>query len=129
MTWKLWLTAGAVISAAIVGCTVGPNFRPPDMKVPDKYAELAFTEATTRAAATRPAVMLVIEWWRTFDDPQLDSLVERATATNLDLQLAQARIRQARAQYGVDVAGEFPTVNTSAGYTRSRSSAVRSAGG
>jgi len=36
-------------------------------------------------------------WWRTFGDPQLDALVDRAIANNLDLNIALANVREARA--------------------------------
>lgn len=39
----------------------------------------------------------LVDWWRSFDDPLLTSLVERALAENLDLQQAVARVSQARA--------------------------------
>ncbi len=39
----------------------------------------------------------LVDWWRSFDDPLLTSLVERALAENLDLQQAIARVSQARA--------------------------------
>jgi NodT family efflux transporter outer membrane factor (OMF) lipoprotein len=39
----------------------------------------------------------LVNWWRSFDDPLLTSLVERALAQNLDLQQASARVVQARA--------------------------------
>lgn len=44
-------------------------------------------------------------WWRRFGDPELDRLVERALAENLELAVAEARLREARAVLGV-VAGE-----------------------
>jgi NodT family efflux transporter outer membrane factor (OMF) lipoprotein len=39
----------------------------------------------------------LVNWWRSFDDPLLAGLVERALAQNLDLQQASARVVQARA--------------------------------
>ena len=68
--------------------------------------------ATQRArAATQPNELPTAAWWRNFRDPQLNSLIERATRGNLDLRAAEARLRQARAQYGVTRADFFPTVN------------------
>ncbi|WBY08028.1 efflux transporter outer membrane subunit [Sphingomonas sp. 7/4-4] len=43
------------------------------------------------------AAVDLVHWWRSFDDPLLASLVERALAQNLDLQQARARVGQARA--------------------------------
>ena len=59
---------------------------------------------------------------RTFNDPLLDSLVERAVRSNLDLRLAEARIREARASRVVTASGAWPTLNVSGSYTRNRAS-------
>jgi len=81
----------------------------------------AYTGATTsQPAATQPAQ--VDRWWETLKDPMLDSLVERASKTNLDLQLAEARIRQARAQRGVIAADLWPQLNLAGSYAYSGSS-------
>ena len=57
-----------------------------------------------------------------FHDPVLNQLIEQAVATNLDVRLAQARVREARAQLQATRAGLFPSANASASYTRSRTS-------
>src|SRR3546814_3316218 len=36
-------------------------------------------------------------WWRLYDDPRLDALVERALAANTDLRVAAANLERARA--------------------------------
>jgi NodT family efflux transporter outer membrane factor (OMF) lipoprotein len=64
----------------------------------------------------------VANWWTTFNDPDLNSLVERAVKGNLDLKLAQARVREARALRGVVKADLYPTVNVGASYIRQRTS-------
>jgi len=61
-------------------------------------------------------------WWTTFNDPLLNSLIDRAAASNLDLKVAEARIREARAQRGIVSAGYYPSVDTNASYRRSRTS-------
>jgi NodT family efflux transporter outer membrane factor (OMF) lipoprotein len=61
-------------------------------------------------------------WWTTFRDPVLDSLIERAVSGNLDLQIAEARIREARAARGIAAAGALPQVGASADYARTRRS-------
>ena len=69
---------------------------------------------------TQPAELA--RWWTEFNDPLLNSLVERAVKSSLDLYLAQARIREARAVLGVTEAGAWPASNASAAYSRSRTS-------
>jgi NodT family efflux transporter outer membrane factor (OMF) lipoprotein len=70
----------------------------------------------------------LINWWTSFNDSTLTSLVDRAVKSNLELQQAQARILQARAARGIVAADLWPTINVSAGVTRSRSVASSSMG-
>ena len=62
----------------------------------------------------------LVHWWTTFQDPMLTTLVERAVQSNLDLQLAASRLRQARALRGVAAADLSPQVTANAGFTRSQ---------
>jgi len=48
------------------------------------------------------------EWWKAFDDPVLDRLIERAYSENLDLRTAAVRVLEARAELGVAVGGFYP---------------------
>src|SRR5258706_14884522 len=109
------------VGALLVSCTVGPNYVRPKMDMPSRYSESAATTRSTTQAASRPstapAAPLVI-WWRNFQDPQLDSLIDRAIRSNLSLQAAESRIRQARAQYGIVAAGAYPTLTGSGSYSR-----------
>jgi outer membrane protein TolC len=57
-------------------------------------------------------------WWRQFEDPTLNRLVEEALKANLSLALAEASLRQARALRGVAVAGLWPSATASAAYQR-----------
>ena len=62
---------------------------------------------------TRPAVksLDISQWWTIFGDPKLNSLIERAVQANLDLQIAEARIREARAQRLVVAAAAYPEID------------------
>jgi NodT family efflux transporter outer membrane factor (OMF) lipoprotein len=106
--------AGA-ISLSLAGCSVGPDHKEPALAV-----AAAWTEAQQKGVDTRPAELA--RWWTAFEDPLLNSLVERAVQSNLDLRVAEARIREARASRAVVAAGLWPTVDTSGSYTRSRTS-------
>jgi outer membrane protein, multidrug efflux system len=64
----------------------------------------------------------VTGWWKNFNDPELDSLVARATKSNFDLKIARSRVREARAEYGIAVGNLLPTVNASGSYARQRQS-------
>ena len=62
------------------------------------------------------------EWWRVFNDAQLNQLIEQANQANPGLAQAAARVRQARALAGFKQAAQMPQVNAGLGATRSRAS-------
>jgi NodT family efflux transporter outer membrane factor (OMF) lipoprotein len=94
---------------------VGPDYRRPDLPVPS-----AWNEAQQKGVDTRSADLA--RWWTAFNDPLLNSLVERAVNFNLDLRIAEARIREARATRAVTASGEWPTLDVSGSYSRNRAS-------
>jgi NodT family efflux transporter outer membrane factor (OMF) lipoprotein len=100
----------------IAGCTVGPDFRAPQTEVPDAWVGPLPPPTSAEQDLAR--------WWTVFADPILTSLVERAVESNLDLQLAQARIRQARAARGVAASGLGPVLDAAGSYRRSGTAAA-----
>ncbi|MBI5584536.1 MAG: efflux transporter outer membrane subunit [Deltaproteobacteria bacterium] len=102
------------------GCLVGPDYKPPQMTVPDEWGGLAQEPEVQAARATTQCSDLV-GWWREFKDPTLNGLVEQALQANLDLQIAEARLRQARAQRGVVAGDLWPALAASGSYRRSGS--------
>ena len=64
---------------------------------------------------TDPKNASVVKWWRTFHDPTLNRLVEKAYAQNLDIKSAGLRIAQARAALGISQGLAFPQVQTLSG--------------
>src|SRR5262249_16714841 len=107
-------TAVIVLVLLIAGCTVGPNYKTPKTKLPQ-----SFPNATASNQPTNSPDQFA-RWWTTLQDPVLDSLIDRAVRGNLDLKLAQARVREARAQRGVVAADLYPDVNAAASYQRNR---------
>lgn len=102
------------------GCMVGPDYRRPEVVSPTAWAEASANGAPTThpsAATTRPAELG--QWWRSFNDPTLNSLIDRAMASNLDLRQSIARVRQARAARGVVASAFWPGADVSGSYTRS----------
>ena len=97
------------------GCAVGPDYKSPEVSAP-----AGWQEGAQRGVDTRTADMA--GWWKAFNDPLLDSLVERAVKSNLDLRIAEARIRESRALIDVTSAGLWPSLNVSGSYSRNRSS-------
>jgi outer membrane protein, multidrug efflux system len=96
----------------LAGCTVGPNYHTPDLKTPDQYASLN----QNGAPLSQPIAQAVdpSRWWQQFHDPELESLIERALAANLDLLTAASRVREARQQEIITGAAELPSVSAAA---------------
>lgn len=70
-------------------CTVGPKYKPDDMKVPDAFSEQPHA-ATAQEIARTEADMK--DWWAQFHDPMLNALVVQAIKGNYDLQAASQHI-------------------------------------
>ncbi|CAG2371979.1 MULTISPECIES: efflux transporter outer membrane subunit [Burkholderia] len=111
--------------AIVAGCTVGPDYQPPQADVPDTWHAMradgqAAAPASGVAARSSPTVDADPDprWWRAFGDPLLDQLVERAAHDNLDVQAAVLRIVQARAQVRAAAAQGLPDVRANASYQR-----------
>jgi outer membrane protein, multidrug efflux system len=103
---------------ALFGCAVGPDFHKPETKMPAAWDGLNASLPSQKTVISPQPVELV-EWWKSFDDPVLTSLIERALRSNLDLRLAEARIRQARGAVGIATAGFWPEVDANASYLQS----------
>lgn len=112
------LTAGPLmaiaVAASLAGCTVGPNFEPPQAKAPAQWAP--------RPAASSASIEGDVDgrWWDRFQDPELSALVDRLLHQNLDLAAAAERIQQARAMRRVTHSGSAPQVGAQASYARQR---------
>jgi multidrug efflux system outer membrane protein len=107
--------AAALYLVTVTGCLVGPDYRPPQVQVPAAWS------GPTTAQPTPADLQDLVHWWTTFNDPTLISLVDQAVRSNLDMKLAEARIRQARAARGIAVAGLGPSVNASGSVVHSYS--------
>lgn len=101
-----------LIAGGLAGCTMGPDY----------HAEAPATPAQWQAAPAADLQQANPEtlktWWKSFGDAQLDRLMERALAGNLDIKIALARIDQARAERRGTRAELFPTVNVTTGAQR-----------
>jgi len=103
----------------ITSCVLGPRYNPPKVVMPATWQEApdATTGNVDRSTHER--------WWTTFRDPMLDDLVARAIDDNLDLKIAAARVREARAARGIAASAALPQVDAGGQYVRGqRSDAV-----
>ena len=103
------------LAALLCGCAVGPDYRPPNPSVPPQWIE-------TAGGSETEAETVLTRWWTLFADPALDSLVERARTRNLDLKIAEARIRESRARRRGAAADLYPGLGVSGSYTHSLAS-------
>lgn len=90
-------TAGLLLSGCL---TLGPDYERPELPLPEQYHSV-----TGEGAGTVPD-----DWWKLFEDPWLDALVEEALAANQDLAEAAARVDEARARAGLAQAERLPQV-------------------
>ena len=114
--WRIGLSMAGV-ALMVGGCMVGPNYRRPEVSTPAQW-RIATTRPTTIPSVTVQAPAELAKWWTSFEDPILDSLVAQAMQSNLDLQLATARIRQARALRRIAESGLWPTASVGGSYKR-----------
>lgn len=98
-----------LLSLTTAGCAVGPRYEPPQ---PVAKAAGAFT---TGAAGVASAAELPDHWWRLYNDPVLDGLIEQALAVNTDLRIASANLAKAEAVLGEVRGGRLPTTDLSGG--------------
>jgi len=85
----------------VSGCMVGPDFVKPDAPLEEVWTQQEDPRIKTDAADYR-------EWWTVFNDPVLDTLIEKGYQQNLDLQVAGLRILEARAELGVAIGRQYP---------------------
>ena len=126
-TSPLTRTALAVSLAALAvltGCMVGPNYHPPKTQAPPSWSGVTNSMAAADTQLTPDAADLA-QWWTRFQDPKLTELVNAALQTNLDVQLAEALLRESRAARGRDAGGLWPSLTASGSATRSGSAPGR----
>jgi len=116
--WPLVLLATAVLP--FTGCAVGPKYHPPVVQAPPAYKEVGDWKP-----AQPNEQNLGGEWWKIFQDPQLDALELQVNVSNQNLKAAEAQFRQARAALRYTRADYYPTVTAGLSATRTRVSAHR----
>jgi NodT family efflux transporter outer membrane factor (OMF) lipoprotein len=104
---------GIGAGACFAGCTVGPNYHEPQTKVPDN-----FIAASANGAGSATQAIDLATWWKTLNDSELNSLIERAIKANPSLEIALTRLQEART-FEVAITGlALPEMEVSAGAGR-----------
>lgn len=110
-----------VLAFLLSACTVGPDYQSPSLFTPSTWFRPGGTSTQAARQASLPVPEPVDpEWWDSFHDPVLTSLMRRVTGANLDVRTASIRLAESRAQRGIAAANEFPQVNSNTSYTRER---------
>lgn len=92
-----------LVSLALTGCTVGPNYKRPAVPVPPAYRGASQSAASAQALGDE-------KWWQVFKDPVLQQLIRTALKQNYDVKIAATRILQAQAELGITRASQFPMI-------------------
>jgi len=98
MTRNTLLTMLITLLIYLSGCMVGPDFKEPEMDIPNQY----------RFAPQEAKETVNLKWWKLFNDPVLESLVITSLNENKDLLIAISRIQENRAFLGFTEADIFP---------------------
>lgn len=101
-----WLALTA--SVALSACAAGPDYRRPETPPPAAGAFQTVAPGTSLDPASE-------DWWRLYDDPALDRLIERALAANTDLRVARANLLRAQAVVREARAGRLPSAGDLSG--------------
>jgi outer membrane protein TolC len=100
------------IATALSACAVGPDYRAPETPAPASFVsghEPVYGPEEVQA-----------EFWKGFNDAQLDALIQQALAANHDLRIAEANLRQVRALRGASSLDLAPTVTAGGGHTEAK---------
>jgi multidrug efflux system outer membrane protein len=95
------------------GCTVGPNYKPPEMEMPQEWQHSLANVFSTVPDVNNEG------WWKIFADEDLDDLVRRATQSNRDIKAAFDRVEASRALRDFTAGRYYPNINASGSYNRS----------
>jgi NodT family efflux transporter outer membrane factor (OMF) lipoprotein len=99
----------------LAACTVGPDYRGPPAVASEAAARGTFVRAQDPSLTQSPGLA---RWWEGLNDPALSTLVNDALAHSPTIDQAQARIREAQAQFRQTRAGQLPSVSANGTYLR-----------
>ena len=106
----------AAVAAVLAACTVGPEYRRPEVSTPESYRGAGGDWKRAQPADGVPRG----SWWEMFGDPKLNTLAKRVEVSNQTVRAAEARFRQAQALVRQARADQFPVVAGGAAANRGR---------
>ena len=105
------MLASTLTAALLSACAVGPDYKGP----PNVAASGAgFVRAPSPSASTAPTP----NWWIQLNDPLLSDLIQRAMKMSPSVDVATARLLEARQALAQERAKELPSTGLSAAYLR-----------
>ncbi|WP_157216588.1 efflux transporter outer membrane subunit [Flavisphingomonas formosensis] len=107
-----------LLALATSACALGPKSPTTAISLPPPANAATIPSAAGPAQQVVPGAAVRADWWRLFDAPLLDALVDRALAANNDLATAEANLRQARQQAAATAGASLPQID--AGYQAQR---------
>jgi multidrug efflux system outer membrane protein len=90
-----------ITGLVIGGCSFAPEYVQPQVPLPEQWSDPSLDDNENRAE----------QWWQRFGDPALAILVQESLDANLDLQIAAARVAEARAFLSGREAERYPMLS------------------
>jgi multidrug efflux system outer membrane protein len=101
------LALGALLLILLVGCTVGPNYKRPQVPLAPAFRG----PDDTQVATTDKASLGDENFSEVFREPELQDLIRTALANNYDVRIAAQRVLEQQAQVRIAHSQEFPTLS------------------
>src|SRR5580698_1289060 len=99
------LIAVLIATSFLTNCTLGPDYHPPSVQVPQAF------HAAEPLPGSQAASFADLTWWQVFRDEELQSLIKTALQQNYDLRDAVTRVEMAQANLGITRSDQFPQVS------------------
>jgi NodT family efflux transporter outer membrane factor (OMF) lipoprotein len=121
--------AATVLALALLGsgCAVGPDFVSPAAPSSERLTAAHLPAQTVSSAQPGGEAQQFIsgkplsaQWWKAYQSPKLNALVDQALAASPTMASAQAALRQARENYRSQVGGLFPSLDAKGSATREK---------
>ena len=111
---RLVPVSASIAALLLAGCMVGPQYKRPATATAPAFKEAPQAAARDGWEPGQPSDhKLKGDWWRLYQDPQLDALEVQVDAANQTLKAAEANFRAARAAIGYARSNEAPTIGVS----------------
>jgi NodT family efflux transporter outer membrane factor (OMF) lipoprotein len=101
---------GIIAVALLAGCATAPKYDVPAVPINEVYLNHTIQ-------GTTPQTVQKSEWWKQFNDPLLNELVQAAQQQNITIEIASERIQAARAIHKAVASFRVPSINIGAGFS------------